>query len=220
MSALPSPAGDPSSCLLWFDTEFNVSEVEHASILQAALVVTDSSLRVLQPLATLPLEAHERRKHGVCLHVAMRPGLPLSDFVRAQTELLAGCEAHGRPIAVVDRLLCAWVDATLGPPDDDKKRRPMLAGNSIHMDWYLVLKELPELARRLHYRVLDVTALKTEWRTTLDGPKFDKDDPASVRAHLADPDVDAGAARHDAYYDVQASMAELAFYRKAWRRAT
>jgi len=70
--------------------------------------------------------------------------------------------------------------------------------------------------------VLDVTALKTEWATTLDGPKFDKDDPASLRANLSDADLDthSGTTRHDAYYDVQASMAELVFYRKAWRRVT
>jgi len=209
---------DDSSSLVWFDTEFNVGEVEHASILQASIVVTDAKLRVLQPQATLPLEPHERRKHGVCLYVALRPNLPLSDFVRAQTELLKGCETYGRPIAEVDRLLSAWVDATLGPPNEDKKRRPMLAGNSIHMDWYLVLEELPQLASRLHYRVLDVTALKTEWRNTLDGPKFDKDDPQSLRTNLEDADL-AGT-RHDAYYDVQASMAELAFYRKAWRRVS
>ncbi len=207
---------DFSSHLLWFDTEFSVGEVQEASLLQAALVVTDPTLRVLQPRASLAMEPHERRKNGVCLHVALSEGLPLSDFVRAQTELLRGCREHGRPLGEVDRLLAAWVDATLGPPEPDKKKRPMLAGNSIHMDWYLVQKQLPELGRRVHYRVLDVTALKTEWRTTLGGPKFDKDDPKRVAEMF--PEAELTQTRHDAYYDVHASMAELAFYRRQWAR--
>ena len=171
-----------SDRFLWFDTEFSTGEIERASILQASLMITDGALRVLQPQGKVQgLGAHERRRLGVDLHVALRPDLFLSEFIQAQTELLHRCRLTGRTIDEVDALLCAWVDAVCGPAAADQRKRPMLAGNSIHMDWYLVLKELPAFARRLHFRVLDVTALKMEWHAR-GGPKFDKD--SRVRSWL------------------------------------
>ena len=88
----------------------------------------------------------------------------------------------------------------------------MLAGNSIHCDWLLIRRFLPELAKRLHYRHLDVTALKLLWRDRFAGPEFDKDDAGQVRAAFPDSEEPFDSRRHDAYYDVRASIAELSFY--------
>lgn len=181
---------------LWFDTEYSSTALETAGILQAAVVGTDAQLQPQPPSVWPPgLRAHERREHGVVLWAELRD-LALSEFVVGQTALLEGCAAHGRPIDEVDSLLAATVDAICGPPARSEKDRPMLAGNSVHLDWLLARRELPRFSSRLHYRIMDVTALKMEW-ALLGGVAFDKD----------------VAGRHDAYHDVMASIAELSHYR-------
>ncbi|MNL61108.1 Oligoribonuclease [compost metagenome] len=42
----------------------------------------------------------------------------------------------------------------------DPKDRPVLAGNSIMQDRLFINKYMPDLAARLHYRMLDVSAWK------------------------------------------------------------
>jgi oligoribonuclease len=187
---------------LWFDTEYSSTQLESAGILQAAVVGTDEQLRPIAPSAWPDgLREHERREHGAVLWVKPRTDLVLSDFVRALTPLLEGCAAYGRAIEEVDALLAATVDAICGPPPAKEKDRPMLAGNSVHLDWLLARRELPRFSARLHYRIMDVTALKMEW-ALLGGAKLEKE----------------VAGRHDAYHDVIASIAELAYYRRHLRR--
>ncbi|GAC1538549.1 MAG: oligoribonuclease [Polyangiales bacterium] len=198
---------------LWFDSEFSTDDLDHASLLQVAAIATDEQLRVLRPEPLEGLQPDEARPLGTCILVRPPDDVVVSEFVRKnQAEVLADAQRRGRAAADVDRLLAARVDAQFGAPGEPHTR-PTLAGNSIHIDWLLLRRHLPQLARRLHYRVLDVTALKIEWSVAHGGPKGDKADPARSRAHFPDADLPGGAARHDAYYDAQASIAELASYR-------
>ena len=82
-------------------------------------------------------------------------------------------------------------------------------------DLHRWVRELPGFASRLHFRILDVTALKLEW-THRGGKAFEKETPDQIRAAFPAADLE-GDARHDAYYDAQASIAELAHYRHHWR---
>jgi oligoribonuclease (3'-5' exoribonuclease) len=89
----------------------------------------------------------------------------------------------------------------------------VLAGNSIYSDYFLLRKFLPGVIRRLSYRLLDVTSFKLEWRSYYRGAKFEKQShPRLVERFYTGRDPVQGA-KHDAYFDVQASIAELAFYR-------
>jgi oligoribonuclease (3'-5' exoribonuclease) len=87
-----------------------------------------------------------------------------------------------------------------------------MAGNSIHTDWMLARKFLPVFTGRLHYRLLDVSALKIQWLDLTDGAEFKKDDPKTVKKYFPEADL-RRLRRHDAYYDIVASAAELACYR-------
>ena len=71
---------------------------------------------------------------------------------------------------------------------------------------------LPLFSRALHYRLMDVTALKLEWKRLRRKREFDKENPADILKYFPEADL-PGSGLHDAYYDVQASCAELAFYR-------
>ena len=192
-----------SPAYLWFDAEFTSLEADQARLLQVALLVTDPALKRLTPPA-----------RDLNLYIALDAGAPVSAWVAENLAgLLARCRSkEAVPVEEADRRLAALVDEAVGPVSKDIKRRPVLAGNSIHMDMALVRKFLPEFARRLHYRLLDVSTLKILWNDRSSGPPFEKSNAALVRQHLP-PGIDpppAGA--HDAYFDLHASIAELNYY--------
>jgi oligoribonuclease (3'-5' exoribonuclease) len=129
-------------------------------------------------------------------------------------EIVAKCRSEEAiPVSELDAHLTELIDRVVGSPGDFK-RRPILAGNSVHADWYLAKKFMPGFLSRLHYRHLDVTALKIQWQDWLQGDDFDKDQAAQVALFCPEPKIDPDSKRHDAYYDVQASIAELNYYRQ------
>jgi oligoribonuclease (3'-5' exoribonuclease) len=66
---------------------------------------------------------------------------------------------------------------------------------------------------RVHYRLLDVTTVKLEWLRWFKGSTFDKEDPEMIRRYFSASRLGGHIGPHDAYYDVQASIAELHYYR-------
>ncbi len=194
-----------STAYLWFDTEYSSLDLGKAHLLQVALVITDAALnRVTPPSGDVNL----------CLRIP--EGVEVSPWVHeTMPDLIRRCQA---PDAVTpeeaDRQLAAAVDRFTVVPLGDEKKRPILAGNSVHSDWYLLLKYLPQFKARLHYRHLDVTAFKLQWQDHAHGDKFEKDDVKVVQKFFPGLALNADSKLHDAYYDCQASIAELAFYRK------
>jgi oligoribonuclease len=190
---------------LWFDTEFTGLDTGSASLLQVAMVMTDANLRRLVP-----------PDQDVSLCIKLDPAVPVSAWV---TENLAGLLAQCRSEKAVsveeaDRLLAQRVDEGVGPVSSDIKRRPILAGNTIHMDVALVRRFLPEFGRRLHYRLLDVSTLKILWNDSCEGAVFDKENAASITDNLPGGFTAPVAKAHDAYYDIHASLAEMNYYRR------
>jgi oligoribonuclease len=195
----------PCPAYLWFDTEFTTLEFEQAQLLQVALVITTPELKRRIP--------HDE---DVNLYVQAPAPEALSPWVRENLEhVLRHCRA-GSAIdpGEVDGRLCDAIDARLGPPDPDIGNRPVIAGNSVHADYYLSRRLLPGLLERCHYRILDVSTLKMLWLHQVGTEPFDKDQPDLVRRYWPEARIDAASLAHDAYYDVQASIAELAFYRR------
>ena len=74
----------------------------------------------------------------------------------------------GQPIKTVERELLVFLDQNF-----DKEI--YLAGNSIHQDRKFIEREMPELNKRLHYRMLDVSAWKIYFENALN-KKFTKPD--------------------------------------------
>lgn len=198
---------DRSNFYIWFDTEFTTLDLDRARPLQAALLITDSRLR-----RVLPASEDAR------MTIRLPRGAPVSPWTRQHLpELLRECRsATAVDIAEADRRLAALVDRVAGRPLADESRRPVLAGNSVHADWRIAQRFFPRFTARLNYRHLDVTALKLQWRARRgadERDEFVKEDVAAIR-RLFPEAVITGELRHDAYYDVQASIAELAFYRR------
>jgi oligoribonuclease len=190
---------------VWFDTEYSDLDLEAAALLQVAAVITDGALTRVLPASS-----------DVRLAVRLADGTALSQWVEEYFErLIAVCRSPAAAsLEEADARLSAYVEAAQEASGRCRDGRPVLAGNSVHADWRLACRFLPRFAGRLHYRHLDVTAFKLEWKRRSPEAEFEKGDPATIRAHFADAVLPEDMGRHDAYYDVQASIAEMAFYRE------
>ena len=114
-----------------------------------------------------------------------------ASFWNEHTEARCGLEeqnASGKPLAEVERELLAFCDAQCAG-----EGRILLAGNSIHQDRRFIDHWWPQLAQRLHYRMLDVSA----WKVVMEG-KYGK--------KFAKPED------HRALEDIRGSIMELRYY--------
>ncbi len=193
-----------TSAYIWFDTEYTDLDLDRARLLQVAAIATDSQLnRLLRP------------DQDLMFFVRLPDDEEVSPWIREHlSDVVATCRS-GRAVDVekVDVLMTEWLARVVEATGGGKDNRPVLAGNSVHADWFLARKYLPKFLKGLHYRVLDVTTLKLLWQDWLEGAKFDKENAALVGRHFPGACADIAGKPHDAYYDVQASIAELSYYR-------
>lgn len=102
-------------------------------------------------------------------------------------ELQKQIAESGKPAKVVETELLKFLDNNF-----DMKKPIYLAGNSIHQDQKFIEREWPRLIKKLHYRMLDVSAWKIIFEQR--GIKFTK------------PEM------HRAMSDIEGSIAELKYY--------
>jgi len=190
---------------VWFDAEYSSLELETARLLQVAALITDTSLRRVLS-----------KEQDVRLTIRLPNAVRVSPWVEESLpELVRACRSSDAwNLEEADARLAAYVDAAAGLPAERKDQRPILAGNSIHGDWWLVRRFLPRFLSRLHYRHLDVTAFKLEWKRLHPHMEFEKENTEIIRRYFPEAVLPVSGGRHDAYYDVNASIAELAFYRR------
>jgi len=201
---MPEQSDSKEKFYVWFDTEYSDLDLEKARLLQVAALITDRSLRrVLPP------------ERDVRMVIRLPEDARLSPWVEQNLpDLALACRSSGAvDISEADARLADYVDTVAGPPAEREALRPVLAGNSVHADWWLVCRFLPRFLNRLHYRHLDVTAFKLEWQRLCPDVEFEKENPDNIRRYFPEASLPEAGSRHDAYYDVHASIAELAFYR-------
>lgn len=192
-----------TSAYVWFDAEFTSLDLDNARLLQVAAIVTDTDLnRIAPPEADLNL----------CIR--LEEGEQVSAWV---AENLSGLVDRCRSDAAVslqeaDHQLASLLDQYCGTPCEGMELRPVLAGNSVHNDWYLMRRLLPTFGSRLHYRLLDVSTIKIQWQDWIGGEPFDKENATLLNQYFPGGGI-AESNAHDALFDIKASIAELAFYR-------
>jgi len=205
-------ARDLSSIYLWFDTEFTSLELDRARLLQVALVATDAELKRIVPV-----------ERDFNCYVRLHGNVRLDPWVRKNlAALIARCRTPDAvPARELDARLDAYLEDVLGPSPRDIRKRPILAGNSLHGDWYLARKFMPSLIERSHYRIMDVSSWKVFWKNAVGDFPFDKEDNAAIKEYFPGEFTSPEQA-HDAHFDVLASIAELNFYRRhsriTWRK--
>jgi len=187
----------------WFDAEFTSLELDQARLLQVAVIVTDTELRRIAP---------EEADLNLCIR--LEEGEAVSPWVAEHLSgLVEQCRADDAvSLEEADLQISALLDQYCGTPCEEMAARPVLAGNSVHNDWFLMRKFLPGFARRLHYRLLDVSTIKLQWQDWVEQPPFDKESVDQLNQYLPGGGINSANA-HDALFDIKASIAELAFYR-------
>jgi oligoribonuclease len=170
--------------LLWVDLEMTGLDPLQDRILEVAAIVTDwdfNEIATYEAAVRVDPEVFEART---------QVGADFWDkFPEVKAALKAQNESDAaQPVDVVEGQLLEFVDGLF------KADEPvLLAGNSIHQDRKFIDNEWPKLAKRLHYRMLDVSAFKV----VFDG-KYGK--------RFAKPE------EHRAIDDIRGSIMELKYY--------
>jgi oligoribonuclease len=135
--------------LFWIDLEMTGLDENVDHILEAAVVITDMEFKPLEELHRVVFQPAEvlagmndwcKKTHGDSgLTAAVPNGMPLAEVEKEMLELI------GRHFGA--------------------KEKVVLVGNSVGNDKRFLDKYTPELAKRLHYRIIDVSSFKEIFRT-------------------------------------------------------
>lgn len=164
--------------LLWVDLEMTGLSPEKDRILEVAAIATGMDLKPVGEFTAVVKVPEELLKERM-----------VGEFWEKNKESRDGLikqNATGKEIEEVEAELNKFVDEKFG-------KEVILAGNSIHQDRKFIDREMPTLAKRLHYRMLDVSAWKVYFENALN-KKFIK------------PEA------HRALSDIQGSIEELKYY--------
>lgn len=166
--------------LLWMDLEFTGFDYSKDVIIEVSVEVTDFDFRTLGNYESIiknnPKTLVERMK----LNTFWQDHAENRDYFLRNNE-------KGKPLDEVERDLIQFVKEHFG------SKPAILSGNSIHSDRAMIKSWWPALDIHLHYRMLDVTSLKTVMQGRY-GIEYDKSNT------------------HRAYDDIQESIAELQYY--------
>ena len=164
--------------LLWVDLEMTGLDPAKDKILEVAAIATNMSLKEVARYEAVVKVSDKLMKERM-----------VGEFWEknsASRDGLMEQNKDGKPVAEVEKELLDFIDKNFG-------KEVYLAGNSIHQDRKFIEREMSELNKRLHYRMLDVSAWKIYFENAL-GRKFVKPD------------------KHRALSDIEGSIEELQWY--------
>ncbi len=171
--------------LVWIDCEMTGLSLEHDALVEVAALVTDYELNVLGEGIDLVVKPPQQALEQ------------MNDFVRAMhttSDLITELDA-GLSLAEAEEQVLAYVRQHVPEPG----KAPM-AGNTIGTDRAFLARDMVDLEGWLHYRVIDVSSIKELARQWF------------PRAYFAAPEK---AGHHRALVDIQESIEELRYYRRA-----
>ncbi len=164
--------------LLWLDLEMTGLDPAKDKILEVAAIATDMKLNQIATYEAVVKTDENLMKERM-----------IGDFWDKNSksrEALIAQNSNGQSIETVERELLNFVKKNFG-------KEIYLAGNSIHQDRKFIEKEMPELNKIFHYRMLDVSAWKIYFENALN-KKFVKPE------------------NHRALDDINGSIEELKWY--------
>jgi oligoribonuclease len=164
--------------LLWIDLEMTGLDPVKDRILEVAAIATDMELNEIARFEAVVKVSESLMKDRM-----------VGDFWDKNHESRGALIAQnktGQPIKEVEKSLLEFLNQYFG-------EEIYLAGNSIHQDRKFIEREMPELDKRLHYRMLDVSAWKIYFENALN-KKFIKPE------------------NHRALSDIEGSIGELKWY--------
>jgi oligoribonuclease len=134
--------------LFWVDLEMTGLDEQVDSILEVAILITDLDFNILEQYHRVIFQPQNvldsmndwcKKTHGESgLTQAVATGLPLAE---AEKEILALIQKHY-----------------------EAQERVVVVGNSVGNDKRFMDRYMPEVAKRLHYRLIDVSSFKEIFR--------------------------------------------------------
>ncbi len=171
--------------LVWIDCEMTGLDLSADALVEVAVLVTDYDLQVL----------------GEGIDVVVKPPaealVQMDDYVRTMhtsSGLLDQLD-DGLTLEEAEQQVLAYLQEHC-----PAGIRPPLAGNSVGTDRAFLARDMPDLDRFLHYRIVDVSSIKELARRWY------------PRAYYNAP---AKHGSHRALADIQESIEELRYYRAA-----
>lgn len=175
--------------LLWIDLEMTGLVPGKDKILEVAAIATDWDLNEITTM-TAVVKVDDKIIKDRMVGEFWEKNQESRDGLITQNET-------GESAEKVEQALLSFLDQNFEKQsiksDSKGKNKIILAGNSIHQDRKFIDLEFPELSKRLHYRMLDVSA----WKVYFEGKlhqKFLKKEA------------------HRALDDIRGSIDELKFY--------
>ena len=133
--------------LFWVDLEMTGLDSDKDVIIEVAAEITDFNFKTVANY-----EAVVRQPHDLVVRQMAKGGW-WRNFPESRDDILSKL-ANGKEPKEVEDDLIKLVSGHFG------NEHAILAGNSIHNDRRFIAKAWPELDLKLHYRMLDVSALK------------------------------------------------------------
>lgn len=171
--------------IVWIDCEMTGLELDIDELVEVAVIVTDFDLNPLDDGIDIVIRPSDRARDN------------MGDFVTKMhttsgliTELDDGTTVEDAQAQVLAYIRTHVPVAGKAP----------LGGNSVGTDKAFLVKQMPEVVDHLHYRILDVSSIKELARRW------------HPRAYFQSPEKTGG---HRALGDIQDSIRELAYYRRA-----
>ena len=168
---------------MWIDCEMTGLDPAADTLLEIATIITDYDLKIIEHGPVLAIRTTEARLARMDAW---------NRRTHKQSGLLDRVRTEGVPIAKAEKTTLNFVRRHC------YKRTAPLCGNSIGQDKRFLAKYMPSLDAFLHYRIVDVSSIKTlvsEWY----GGKYESPKKKD---------------EHRALSDIEESIAELDYYRK------
>lgn len=169
------------SKLLWLDLEMTGLVAAKDRILEVGTIITDWDFKELESFESGVGQNPQEIESLIAAN-------PFFATIPENRQKLMDLAAKSPDEKTVEAQVLELVDRHFAPDEP-----VLLAGNSIHMDRQFIREWWPNLEKRLHYRMLDVSA----WKVVMQGKyqvTFDK------------------AEAHRALSDIRESIAELQYY--------
>ena len=151
---------DPNKRMVWIDLEMTGLDLERESIIEIATIITDSELNIIAEGPNLAISVAEELIEGMDewnTRHHFRSGL----IDRVRNDSVSVEEAERQTLEFIKEHV--------------PKRTAPLCGNSVWNDRQFLVKEMPSVAKYLHYRMVDVSTIKELARRWYPGlPKFEK----------------------------------------------
>jgi oligoribonuclease len=166
--------GTPNEYMVWIDCEMTGLNLDVDELVEVAVIITDSELNAVHEGFDIVINPSQAALDNMGEFVT---NMHTTSGLIEETQVLAYINEH--------------------VPEGQK---PPMCGNSIGTDRAFIVRYMPNVDARLHYRNIDVSSLKELARRWY------------PRVYFNSPSKDGG---HRALADIQESIRELDYYRQA-----